>query len=248
MSENILHLLTQSKARGRALFSVLIDPDHPIDQSFYDRIMDAEKMGVDLFFVGGSLLANDYLDETIKAVRDFSNIPVILFPGSSLQVSHRADAILFLSLISGRNPDFLIGHHVMAAPYVKKANLEVLPTGYLLVDGGKATTAHYISQTAPIPHNKPSIAANTALAGEMLGLKLMYLDAGSGAEKPVSPEMIRAVSEVVNTPVIVGGGICDADQVRDSVDAGANVVVVGNILEKHPQKLKELIEAAKSFR
>jgi phosphoglycerol geranylgeranyltransferase len=245
MQKAIRQILYQAKEAKKPLFAMLIDPDRPVDNHFTDRISDAQRLGADLFFVGGSLLAKDHLEDSIAAIREICDIPVILFPGSSLQVSDKADAILFLSLISGRNADMLIGQHVIAAPYIKQSKLEVLPTGYMLIDGGFPTTAHYISQTAPIPYNKPHIAVNTAIAGEMLGLSLIYLDAGSGADKPVSQDMIYAVRAAVNTPIIVGGGMRDADQVRDAIEAGADVVVVGNALESHPEKLGELIRAAK---
>ncbi len=227
----ILSKLREAKRSGKTLFAVLLDPDRPVDNQFINRVRDAENAGVDLFLVGGSLMANDYMDETIKAIRDISNIPVLLFPGSSIQITPSADALLFLSLISGRNPDLLIGQHVMAAPYVKKSGLEVIPTGYMLIDGGPATTAHYVSQSLPIPHNKPNIAATTAMAGEMLGLQVIYLDAGSGAHKPVSAEMIQSVRASVDVPIIVGGGMVSQEDLQNASRAGADVVVVGNALE-----------------
>jgi putative glycerol-1-phosphate prenyltransferase len=163
------------------------------------------------------------------------------------QVSSGADAILFLSLISGRNPELLIGQHVLAAPMIKQANLEVLSTGYMLVDGGRPTTASYISGTLPLPADKPDIAACTALAGTMLGLSHIYLDAGSGALNPVSVDMIQAVREMVDVPLIVGGGIRDCDAAVDRAQAGADVVVVGNITEKKPLVIQEIAKAFKSI-
>lgn len=233
----------EAKQQRKTLFAVLVDPDTSINQIFIDRIRDAESAGVDFFFIGGSLMYKDYMNESIKAIRDASSIPVVLFPGSSLQVSPDADALLFLSLISGRNPDLLIGQHVLAAPYIKKSGLEVISTGYMLIDGGMPTTAHYVSQSLPIPHDKPQISATTAMAGEMLGLKLIYLDAGSGAERPVSFEMINAVRSSVDVPIIVGGGMrCKEDIVR-AADAGADVVVVGDALEKGKAHINTLIGA-----
>lgn len=238
------HILDTRKA-GRKQLAVLIDPDETGGQEL-DRLVDAAvAAGVDFFFAGGSLLVKDGLEACLRAVRQRCDIPLVLFPGSALQVSPLADALLFLSLISGRNPELLIGQHVVAAPYVKKAGLEVLPTGYLLIDGGRPTTVSYMSQTAPIPADKPEIAATTALAGELLGLKLMYMDAGSGAQQAVSPEMIKMVRETISLPLIIGGGIRTPEQARAAVQAGADMLVVGNILEKEPGVLKELVNAIK---
>lgn len=245
MSKEVLDIILRAQSKKQPLFAVLLDPDASVDQSFIDRVRDAERAGVDVFFVGGSLMSNDFLDESLKAIKAICQVPVVLFPGSSMQISAEADALLFLSLISGRNADLLIGQHVIAAPYVKKANIEVIPTGYMLVDGGAPTTAHYVSQTMPIPRNKPNIASTTALAGEMLGLKLLYLDAGSGADFPVSAEMIRAVRDAVSLPIVVGGAMTSFDDIRRAVEAGADVVVVGNALECGAAKLDDLIHAVK---
>ncbi|MCH8546452.1 MAG: geranylgeranylglyceryl/heptaprenylglyceryl phosphate synthase [Cryomorphaceae bacterium] len=245
MSKEVLDIISNAQSKKQPLFAVLLDPDSSVDQSFIDRVRDAERAGVDLFFVGGSLMSNDFLDESLKAIKAICDVPVVLFPGSTMQISAEADALLFLSLISGRNADLLIGQHVIAAPYVKKANIEVIPTGYMLVDGGAPTTAHYVSQTMPIPRNKPNIAATTALAGEMLGMQLLYLDAGSGADFPVSFDMIRAVKNTVSLPIVVGGGMKTDSDIRHAVEAGADVVVVGNALESGTANLENLIHAAK---
>jgi geranylgeranylglyceryl phosphate synthase family protein len=163
-------------------------------------------------------------------------VPVVIFPGSPSQIDSEADGILLLSLISGRNADLLIGRHVEAAPALKRSGLEVLPTGYLLVDGGSPTTASYVSGTLPIPRNKPEIASATAMAGEMLGLRLMYLDGGSGASGVVPPDVIGAVTESVEVPIFVGGGIRSADDIDTAHDAGADVVVVGTAFEASPEQ------------
>ncbi|TAG57186.1 MAG: geranylgeranylglyceryl/heptaprenylglyceryl phosphate synthase, partial [Runella slithyformis] len=168
-------------------------------------------------------------------------------PGSSLHIEPTADAILLLSLISGRNPELLIGQHVIAAPILKRSGLEVLPTGYMLVESGRSTTVSYISNTTPIPHDKPSVAACTAMAGEMLGLQLMYLDAGSGAQKPVSAAMIAAVRQAVDTPIVVGGGINSIDKAYAALEAGADVIVVGNGIEENPDLLPEIAQAVRAF-
>ena len=167
-------------------------------------------------------------------------MPVVLFPGSNLHIDMAADAILFLSLISGRNPDFLIGQHVLAAPILKRSRLEILPTGYLLIDSGRQTTVSYISNTTPIPHDKPDVAACTAMAGEMLGLKLVYLDAGSGAQQPVTARMVATVRRTVDAPLVVGGGITTPAQAEELLRAGADLVVVGNAIETHQQLLADI--------
>lgn len=194
------------KDQGKKRFAVLLDPDK-LRLSNMDKVLQSSiDAGVDCFFIGGSLVVSDMLDKSLIAIKEACNIPTILFPGNSYQLSYKADAILFLSLISGRNSELLIGNHVLAAPYLKFSPLEILPTGYMLIDGGVKTTVSYISNTQPIPSNKPDIAACTAMAGEMLGLRMMFLDAGSGALNPVEPEMITAVNNVISSPLIVGGG------------------------------------------
>ncbi len=231
------------KENGKKRFAVLLDPDK-LRLSNMDKVLRTSlDAGVDYFFIGGSLVVSDMLDKSLIAIKEACDIPTILFPGNSYQLSYKADAILFLSLISGRNPELLIGNHVLAAPYLKFSPLEILPTGYLLIDGGVKTTVSYISNTQPIPSNKPDIAACTAMAGEMLGLKLMFLDAGSGALNQVSPEMITAVNNVISSPLIVGGGIRDHASARLAAESGADVIVVGNAIEKEPSLIEEIAAA-----
>lgn len=240
----VLQMLDRSRAEGRKLLAVLIDPDQAQDAERLERtIQNACMAKADLMFVGGSLLMTDAFDACVKRVKELSDRPVVLFPGSPAQLSAHADAVLFLSLISGRNAELLIGHHVTAAPRVKALGIEAIPTGYMLVDGGRATTAHYVSQTSPIPHDKPGIAACTALAGELLGMRTMYMDTGSGAKKTVSAEMTAAVRASVSCPVIVGGGIRDAATARLLCDAGADVIVVGTAVEEDPETVFALSEA-----
>ena len=167
---------------------------------------------MDLIFVGGSLLTNGNFATCISTIKSNCSIPVVIFPGNSMQVNKDADGILFLSLISGRNPDMLIGNQVISAPILKNSNLEILPTGYILIDSGKPTTVSYMSNTTPIPHDKKDVALCTAMAGEMLGLKLIFMDGGSGATNPISESMIQMVSEGINIPLIVGGGINSAEK------------------------------------
>ena len=246
MTHDIYQDLVQAKARGEKKFAVLIDPDKVRLGNMDQVLQNAKDAKVDYFFIGGSLVVNNMLDNCLVSIREKCDIPMILFPGNAFQLSYRADAILFLSLISGRNADLLIGHHVITAPYLKMSPLEILPTGYMLVDGGVPTTVSYISATHPIPANKKDIALCTALAGEMLGLKLMYMDAGSGAVNPVSEEMIDAVSSATKIPLIVGGGIRTPEKALANAKAGADVIVVGNAIEKDPNLVLEMAEAIHS--
>lgn len=241
---NIYSSLTNSKSKQLA---VLIDPDKYSSKSLAALVSNAQKSGVAYFFVGGSLLTHNHSDVIIKIIKDHCSIPVILFPGDVLQVNENADAILLLSLISGRNADLLIGRQVVAAPFLKKSKLEILPTGYMLIESGKLTTALYISNTVPIPRDKDEIAVSTALAGEQLGLKLIYLDAGSGAENPVTFSMIAAVKSNISVPLIVGGGIRTILQARASLEAGADVIVVGNAIENKNAMLEKFADIVRSF-
>ena len=223
--------LIHKKEQQKKGVGVLLDPDKIEPESFAKRIQETEKRGIDCWLVGGSLLFQGNFELTITVLKEYSSLPVLIFPGNNLQVSSRADGLLFLSLLSGRNPDFLIGQHVIAAPLIRQTNLEVIPTAYLLIDSGSITTAHYMSHTLPIPHNKPEIAACTALAGQYLGFQVTYLDGGSGARQPVSPEMIAAVREYVKTPIFVGGGIKNKQQIHNLWNAGADIVVIGTAIE-----------------
>ena len=240
MTQNLLNSLYERKAQGKKSFAVLIDPDKVNLDNFSNLLNLCTEYGADYIFVGGSLITNYIITEVITQIKKHTNIPVIIFPGNSLHIDNQADAILLLSLISGRNPEFLIGQHVISAPLLRKSGLEILPTGYMLIDSGKPTTVSYISNTTPIPHDKAGIAACTAMAGEMLGLKLTYLDAGSGAMNPVSPEMIAAVRQSVDTPIIVGGGINTAKKAKNALSAGADVIVVGNGIEQNIDLLQEI--------
>ncbi len=246
MTTSLYQSMALARKNGEKKFVVLIDPDKVSLRNVEKLIEHAIEAKVDYFFIGGSLVVNNMLDQCLQSLKSISNIPIILFPGNSFQLSYKADAMLFLSLISGRNAELLIGNHVIAAPYLKMSPLEILPTGYMLVDGGVATTVSYMSNTQPIPAAKMDIAVCTAMAGEMLGLKMMYLDAGSGAEKPVSKEMIGAVSGAINVPLIVGGGIRTPEKALENVQAGADLIVVGNALENNPQLVLEMAEAVHS--
>lgn len=226
---------------------MLLDPDKLATQNIEEVVDCAIDAGVTFFFVGGSLLINNDIHQIIPQIKALCDIPVILFPGSIQQIIPSADAIFFLSLISGRNADLLIGNHVLAAPIIRQTKLEVIPTGYMLIESGKMTTANYISNSFPIPYDKPDIAVCTAMAGEMLGLRVLYMDGGSGAQHVIPLEMIRAVSKHVNIPIIIGGGIRSKAEALAVWEAGAEVVVVGNALEKEDGRelMREIGEALK---
>lgn len=244
MKRTVYGKIIISAGKGRKLFAVLIDPDK-CSADHLSRIVDhSVKAAVDIFLIGGSLILHDHQEEILRRIRQDSKIPIVLFPGNNQSIPATADAILLLSLISGRNPDLLIGRHVLTAPFLKASGLEIISTGYMLIESGTITSVHYMSQTMPIPRAKPEIAACTALAGEMLGMKMIYLDAGSGAPQPVPEGMIREVRKMVSVPVVAGGGITTPALVRSAYEAGADMVVAGNIFERDP----ELIPAMAAMR
>lgn len=247
MTSKIYKRITETHQTGRKSLALLIDPDDiKIDYLEELRIW-INKCHVDFFFVGGSLLTENQLGLCISFLKNNFNIPVVIFPGDVFQLSDEADAVLFLSLISGRNPELLIGKHVAAAPYLRRSGMEVIPTGYIVVDGGHPTSVTYMSQTMPVPRNKPEIASCTAIAGELLGLRMIYLDAGSGAHQPVSSAMIHQVKNEIEIPLIVGGGIRTGMQATEACAAGADLIVVGTAIEKNPAQLSEISSAIQSF-
>lgn len=220
--------------------AILLDPDKIDFDTLPNLLHDSILNKIGYIFVGGSLITKFQLTDLVCFIKKYCDIPVILFPGNSLHIEEEADAILLLSLISGRNPEYLIGQHVIAAPILKNSGLEVLSTGYILVDSGQQTTVSYISNTTPIPNNKPEIATCTALAGEMIGMKLIYLDGGSGAKNPVSFEMISQVKAAVELPIIVGGGINTIEKAENALNAGADIIVIGNKIETDPDFISEI--------
>lgn len=230
-----------------AQLAVLLDPDSELNDSLIDFISDCIKNGVDYFFVGGSLTTEDHLEEIILFIKANCTIPVVLFPGSLQQLNQHADAVLFLSVLSSRNAEHIIGQQVIAAPHVKKLGLEPIGTAYLVVDGGKATTVSYITNSAPIPNNKPRIAAATAMAADIMGFPIVYLDAGSGAQQNVSPAIIQAVSVSIQKPLVVGGGITSAQQAELAWQSGATVVVVGNVLEENPKLIESFCQTKQAM-
>lgn len=234
------HLYQSISGSTRKKLALLIDPDK---QKSVKHIDLSPASGIDFIFIGGSLLSKGSLHKCVEEVKKKTTLPVILFPGSIDQIDPLADGLLFLSLISGRNADNLIGKHVQAAPILKKTSLEILPTGYMLIDGGKITTASYISNTLPIPADKPDIAACTALAGEMLGLKLIYMDTGSGAHNHVPLGMIKEVKKNITIPLIVGGGIRNPEDAYNIAAAGADMLVIGTIAEESPELVTQIAKA-----
>ncbi|MBC7650112.1 MAG: geranylgeranylglyceryl/heptaprenylglyceryl phosphate synthase [Deinococcales bacterium] len=248
MKQTLYNQFVERKKTGKKSFSVLIDPDK-VDVAGIDQLVSlAIEASVDYLFVGGSLVISNHLDDCIKQIKANCDIPVVLFPGSPSQVSRYADALLYLSLISGRNPELLIGQHVISAPFVRKSGLEIMPTGYMVIDGGAPTTVSYISNASPIPADKNEIAMCTAMAGEMLGMKLIYMDAGSGAKRPITEEMIGKVASHIEVPLIVGGGITNPEKAYMNCKAGADIIVVGNAIEKDITLIKEISAAIKSIK
>lgn len=240
---SIYQQLTAIKRSGHKAFAVLVDPDKMDLLQVPSFCILAIQAKTDFILVGGSLMVSDRMEEMVVEIKKHCAIPVILFPGSPNQLTPKADGLLYLSLISGRNPELLIGQHVISAPVVKQSGLEIMSTGYMVIDGGAPTTVSYISNAAPIPHDKKEIAVCTAMAAEMLGMKLMYLDAGSGAQRAVSEQMINAVSTHIDVPLIVGGGITNPEKAYASAKAGADLIVVGNAIEKDITLLTKISEA-----
>lgn len=244
-SGQVLTQLLQIHEQRGAGYLVLIDPDKWPASRLPEVAAAAGEQGADAVLIGGSLLMKPNFDDLVLAIKQAAKVPTILFPGSTIQISRHADAILFLSLVSGRNPNYLIGEQVLAAPVIKYLGIEPIPTAYMLIESGRTTSAEFMSATRPIPRDKNDIAIATALAAEFLGFRLIYLEAGSGAEKPVPPEMVAAVSSFANIPVIVGGGIRTPEAAAERVAAGAAFIVTGNILEKdgHSQLIQEFASA-----
>ena len=246
MKTRLYQQLVEKKSKGLKSFALLIDPDKVNDEKI-DQLTDlATAAKVDYLFVGGSLVISNYLDAVVKRIKQNCSIPAILFPGSPSQISVHADGLLYLSLISGRNPELLIGQHVISAAAVKQSGLEIISTGYMVIDGGAPTTVSYISNAAPVPADKNEIAMCTAMAGEMLGMKVIYMDAGSGAKRPISESMIEKVSKTIEVPLIVGGGITDPEKAYLNCKAGADVIVIGNAIEKNTSLIKEMSAAIHS--
>ena len=246
MKQYIYESVLAKKREGKKSFAVLIDPDNVDEEKIEELTGLAMSAEVDYLFVGGSLVISNHLDAVVQLIRSNCSIPIILFPGTPSQVSRFADGLLYLSLISGRNPELLIGQHVISAPAVRKSGLEIISTGYMVIDGGAPTTVSYISNASPIPADKNEIALCTAMAGEMLGMKLIYMDAGSGARHPIREEMIASVASHIEVPLVVGGGIRDPEKAYRNCKAGADIIVVGNAIEKDATLIREMSAAIHS--
>lgn len=232
---------------GRKSIALLLDPDKAKGDLLQNILKTAKESKTDYIFAGGSLTFNS-IDNLINEIRKMCSIPVILFPGNLLQLTYKADVILLLSLISGRNPELLIGNHVIAAPYLKDVKEKLMSVGYILISCGNKTSVEYISQTEAIPSDKPEIAVATAMAGEMLGLQMIYLEAGSGATTPVPVSLVKAVRENISTPLAVGGGIKNSYEVEEIFNAGADLIILGNGCEKNPELLTEACSIRDRFR
>ncbi len=239
----IYQSILNSSGKKRKL-ALLIDPEETSSDVLPALIESALRGCVSIILVGGSLV-NHPVGPLIDAIKKICSLPVLLFPGTPGQLSDKADGLLLLSLISGRNPEFLIGNHVVAAKFLKKSSLEIIPTGYMLIENGITSSAEYMSNTRPMPANKPELAVSTALAGEMLGMKLIYLEGGSGAPTAIPAELISAVKKNISIPLIVGGGIRSAGDLKKVYEAGADIAVVGNAVENDATKLLEIAKAIK---
>ena len=235
MREKLRHIyrqIVEAKTNNQKLLAILLDPDKIIFANVAHLISKINQSPATHIFIGGSLVENNILNELILKIKKNCQLPIVLFPGNPSQISDKADAILFLSLISGRNPDYLIEHQVKAAPILKQTNLEIISTGYMLIESGSETAVERISKTKPLDRNNLELVLATAQAGEMLGNKLLYLEAGSGAKQSVPLEMIQLISKNVKIPVIVGGGIIDLQGIQNAYNAGADLVVIGTAFEK----------------
>ena len=223
--------------------AILIDPEKLSVPAIISTVFSANEAGVRMILVGGSLMSTK-MDNVVEIIKKNTSLPVILFPGSLIQLSTKADALLLLTLVSGRNPEFLIGNHVLAAPFIHRSQMEVIPTGYILIDGGNVTSVEYVSNTRPIPADKIDLVVATAMASEMLGQKLIYLEAGSGALNHIPAEVVKEVRKNTSVPLIVGGGINTYEKAKLILDAGADMIVVGTAVEEDINKLGQLIKAA----
>lgn len=239
---NVFDRIEAQRQSGRKQLAVLIDPDKATSEQLSHLCELFRCDAPEILLVGGSLVSSS-VDRVVEQLRQLTSVPIVLFPGNAAQLSPLADAVLLLSLISGRNPEYLIGQHVSAAPIIRQMKLETIATGYMLIDGGVRTSVEYVSNTQPIPSAKTDIAAATAMAGQMLGMRMLYLEAGSGAATPVSQQMIQSVRRSVDIPIVVGGGLRSATDVVNALTAGADMVVVGTALETCPDQYLSICSA-----
>lgn len=233
----------ENLAQKKGQIAILVDPEKTQDEKQIKTLTDKAKFAnVSYFFIGGSTVTREQFQLTTRLLKKHSAIPLVIFPGSNHQLSGDADALLYLSLLSGRNPEYLIGQHVASAMEVLQLNLEILPTSYILIDGGSKSSVTYVSQTTPIPRDQKTIAINTAIAGNLQGKKITYFDAGSGAKKPLQSEIITSLNKLIDTVTIVGGGIREVAQIKAFKNAGANVIVIGNKIEEDIDFLLDIKE------
>ncbi|NLG16018.1 MAG: geranylgeranylglyceryl/heptaprenylglyceryl phosphate synthase [Fibrobacter sp.] len=249
MKRAILDSILATISRGSKCYWVLLDPDDFTLEEGARVAEESQSCGADAILIGGSLLYTNHFDKFVSFVKKAVSIPVILFPGDATQLSASADALLYLSLVSGRNPMNLIGEHVKAAPVIRECGIEPIATAYMLVESGSVSSVEFMSDTRPLPRNKPQIAAAHALAAQYMGMGLVYLEAGSGAQQSVPPEMIKMVRSYVEIPIIVGGGIRDAAAAREKLEAGADIIVTGNVLKNKNgvTLMREIASAVKNF-
>ncbi len=225
---------------------ILIDPDKHTEDDLTDFSKKIQELDPDFILIGGSLIYKSKISASAKLLQTLTDKPLVLFPGHFTQLTDYVDAVLLLSLISGRNADLLIGQHVLAAPKLKSMNAQIISTGYMLIDGGRPTSVSYMSNSQPIPADKTDIAICTAQAGELIGMKMIYMDAGSGALQPISPQMVADVANAIDIPLIVGGGIRKVEALDAYWNAGANLIVIGNALEEHDSALLRELSRKKS--
>lgn len=242
----LYRIILEKRELNQKMIAVLLDPDQCKGSLLSATIAELKTATPDFVFVGGSHAVNS-VNSIIEILKEETDCPVILFPGDASQFSIKADALLYLSLLSGRNAEFLIGQHINSSVSIKKSMIEVIPTGYLLIEGNKTSSVEYISNTRPIPRDKKDIALSTAVAGELLGMRLIYLEAGSGAKQVVPLDMIKHLSTELSIPMMVGGGIGTEEQLTDAFRAGADIVVVGNAFESNPRKITEFVNATRKY-
>lgn len=229
-----------SISKGEKLLAVLIDPDKMKKQDVAKFMEKVNASKISHVFVGGSIVAKDVTEQIVLEIKTWTSLPIVLFPGDVTQITSEADALLFLSLISGRNPDYLIGKHIEAASSLFDSNLEIIPTGYILIENGKETSVQRVTKTQPLSRNNVPLIVQTAKAGELLGMRLMYLEAGSGASHPINSEIIKQVKKTLNVPIIVGGGIKSITALQDAFSSGADIVVIGTAFENNEALFNEL--------
>lgn len=243
MNKTYQHIV-ENVVNGKKMFAVLVDPEKCFGEQLKQFVAQLNIARPDFIFVGGSQLSAS-VDQTVTQIKLLTDLPVILFPGNAIQLCNNCDAILLLSLISGTNVEYIIGQHIKAAEQLKKSGIETISTGYILINGGKQSAVEKVSGTKPLDDESKILIKRTALAGELLGNKLIYLEAGSGALKPVNQEIIKEVKQIISVPLIVGGGISSEEQMISAINAGADIIVIGNFLEQHPEKLHDFCRCIK---